>query len=103
MRDIALLLILTAMIWAAWLRPWVGVLGLAVLAYMAPHTYALGFMRGFPVYQMLFIVLALSIARDAYLRKIQTLPAWDWRLLIFLLLWACFLRSEEHTSELQSH
>ena len=97
MRDIALLLILTAMIWAAWLRPWVGVLGLAVLAYMAPHTYALGFMRGFPVYQMLFIVLALSIARDAYLRKIQTLPAWDWRLLIFLLLWACFLYTTWHS------
>lgn len=91
MRDLALLLILATIVWAAWLKPWVGALGLAVLAYMAPQTYALGFMRGLPVYQILFIVLVLSIARDAYLRKIQPLPAWDWRLLIFLLLWACFL------------
>ena len=97
MRDLALLLILAALLWAAWLRPWLGVLGLAVFAYLNPHTYGSGFMRTFPAYQALFAVVCLAMARDVYrLRTFPRLP-WDWRILVFLLLWACFIFTTWHS------
>lgn len=91
MRDISLVLILLSFIWLAWLRPWVGVLALTLLVTVQPQGYADGFMLGFPVYLALFATVLLAAARD-YLRQ-RRLPriAWDWRLPVFLLLWAQFL------------
>ncbi|MDD5390607.1 MAG: putative O-glycosylation ligase, exosortase A system-associated [Gallionellaceae bacterium] len=97
MRDLAIFLILAALAWAAWLWPWVGVLGLAVLAYMNPHSYGVGFMSNFPVYQTLFAVVGLSLGWDAYRRGTLPKPPWDWRLLIFLLLWVCFFFTTWHS------
>jgi len=49
MRDLALLLIVLALCGMALARPWLGVLGLAVLGFMQPQGYAVGFMRQVPV------------------------------------------------------
>lgn len=97
MRDLAILFILLGLAWAAWLRPWLGVLGLALLAYLNPHAYGVGFIRTFPVYLTLFAVVALSLAWDVY--RHRTLPRlpWDWRIAVFLLLWACFLFTTWHS------
>lgn len=97
MRDLAILFILLGLAWAAWLRPWLGVLGLAVLAYLNPHAYGVGFIRTFPVYLTLFAVVALSLAWDVY--RHRTLPRlpWDWRIAVFPLLWACFLFTTWHS------
>jgi len=97
MRDLALLLILLALAWAAWLRPWLGVPGLAILAYLNPHAYGVGFMRTFPVYQTLFVVVGLSLSWDVYRHRTWPKPPWDWRILVFLLLWACFLFTTWHS------
>ena len=48
MRDIAVMIILAACIVAAFKRPWLGVLGLALFTYANPHRYAWGFATQFP-------------------------------------------------------
>lgn len=94
MRDIAILLILIALAWAVWLRPWVGVLGLAVLSYMHPQGYATSFMRNVPVYLYLFAWVSLCALYQTWsTRAWATLP-WrrllDWRLFALLGLWVWF-------------
>lgn len=93
MRDLAILLILCGMAWLAWLKPWIGVLGLAFLGCMHPQGYASGFMASFPVYMTLFIFVALAAVRDFWRQR--TLPPlfFDWRLFLILLLWAQFIFS----------
>jgi len=92
MRDLAPLLILAALVWAAWLRPWVGVLALAVVGYMTPQAYGSTFISEFPFFKILFIVVFLSAARHFTLhRKWPTLPH-DWRIPVALLFWGyCLL------------
>ncbi len=94
MRDLSLLLILLALAWLALLRPWLGVLGLAVLSYMHPQGYAQGFMKAFPSYLALFAVVCLSLAyhslREGTWRTLPWQRFLDWRLLILATLWLWF-------------
>lgn len=90
MRDLALLTILLGFAALALVRPWLGVLGLAVLGFMHPQGYAIGFMQAPPVYLILFGVVSVGFVVH-YLRYRPRLPLhWDWRLLGFVLLWAWF-------------
>lgn len=91
MRDISLILILLSFIWLAWMLPWVGVLALSFLVTVQPQGYADGFMRGFPVYLVLFATVLLAAARDYLAQRRLPKITWDWRLPVFLLLWAQFL------------
>jgi len=88
MRDAAVLLFLVGCIIAAFRRPWLGVLGLAVFSYMNPHSYTWGFMRQFPAYQTLFIAVVAAFLVNG--RDRQPLPN-DWRIPAFFILWAYFL------------
>lgn len=88
MRDVAVLLFLVGCIIAAFRRPWLGVLGVAVFSYMNPHSYSWGFMRQFPAYQTLFIAVVAAFLVNG--RDRQPLPK-DWRIPAFFILWAYFL------------
>ncbi len=94
MRDISLLLILLGLAWVAWLRPWLGVLGLAVLSYMHPQGYATGFMRDVPIFLYLFGWVSLSALYRTWRDKAWTTLPWrrllDWRVYGLLVLWAWF-------------
>lgn len=91
MRDFAIVLILLFLVWVAWFRPWMGVLGLVMLTCMHPQGYANGLMREFPLYQILFLVVLVSALRDQV--KSQCWPSlyWDWRFGVIGLLWGVFL------------
>jgi len=54
MRDLLVLLLTIGCASLGLLRPWIGVLGLALFAYLNPHTYAWGFSRSLPVYLVIF-------------------------------------------------
>jgi probable O-glycosylation ligase (exosortase A-associated) len=71
---------------ALW-RPWLGVLALVFFSYMQPHAYADGFMRAFPVSQILFgaTVLGLLFTRE------RSLPGLDWRIGLMVALWLSFI------------
>lgn len=94
MNDAALLLILLGFAGLAWLRPWLGVPGLMVLAVMHPQGYADGFMRGMPVYLTLFAWVCLSVAYHHARRGAWRALPWqrlaDWRILGLGLLWLWF-------------
>lgn len=90
MRDIALLVILLAFVWLALLRPWLGVLGLAVLGFMHPQGYATGFMQGVPVYLILFAAVCTSLAVHLLRQRQSVRIPWDWRLGLLLGLWGWF-------------
>ncbi len=94
MRDISILLILLGLAWAAWLKPWLGVLGLAVLSYMHPQGYATGFMRNVPVFLYLFGWVSLCALYRTWRDKAWAALPWrrllDWRLYGLLALWAWF-------------
>lgn len=90
MRDYALLLILLALSTAAWWRSWVGVLVLAVLGFFHPQGYAVGFMREFPIYQVMFFVVLASLAKEiavGYRPRVY----FDWRFVALALLWVWFV------------
>jgi len=87
MRDIAVLLWLIAAIGVSLRRPWLGVLALATLSYMNPHAFAWGFMRSFPVYMTLFLVVCFAFVIS---KEKAPLPR-DWRIPVFVSLWAYFL------------
>ncbi len=98
MRDIALLLILMALGWVVWLRPWLGVLGLAVLNITHPQAAAIGIMKDAPVYLM-FFAFTLLAAGYRMVRN-QQLPTFvfDWRIACLALLWALFVFTTIHSS-----
>lgn len=87
MRDLAIIGILAALLLAAFRQPWLGVLALAVVAYMQPPIYASGFMRSFPAYP----ILAMGVAITVLVRRDWQWPPYDWRLVALLLLWCYFL------------
>jgi len=88
MRDIAVLILLMGTVVLAFRAPWYGVLALAVFGYLNPHTYAWGFSTTLPVYQVLFIAVAVSFLINGKDR--QPIPR-DWRIPIFYLLWIWFV------------
>jgi probable O-glycosylation ligase (exosortase A-associated) len=94
MRDIALLCILLAFCWLALLKPWLGVLGLAVLGYMQPQGYAAGFMRQVPVFMVLFGITSLSLIHHVWREKSWAALPWQrllaWQVLLLLGLWLWF-------------
>jgi probable O-glycosylation ligase (exosortase A-associated) len=87
MRDIAVFAFLLGCIGATLWRPWLGVLCLSVFSYLNPHVYAFGFIRSFPVYQVLFIVAFFAMLKS---EDRQAIPK-DWRVYVFYMLWFYFL------------
>ncbi len=87
LRDLAVLIFVIICIGAAARKAWYGVLSLAIFSYMNPHAYAWGFVRDLPLYQILFIVVAVKtfLSQDR-----QPIPR-DWRIPAFFILWAYFL------------
>ncbi len=94
LRDITLVIMLFGFAWLAWLRPWLGLLGLAVLGFLHPQGYAPGFMKTFPVYASLFSVVVASTAYATLRGRLRFLsPAlwWrDWRVYALPGLWLWF-------------
>ncbi len=93
MSDAPTLLILLALGWAAWLHPWLGVLGLIVLDTLHPHGYATAFMKDAPVYLVLFVVVLTStVVRFIRERPPLDWRGWarEWRVWVFLMLWIDF-------------
>ena len=66
MRDLVVLLFCVISAVTGFICPWIGVLALAVLAYLNPHRYAWGFSRSLPVYLVVFLstLLGLLFTRD---------------------------------------
>lgn len=93
-RDIALAIILLAFAGLAWVRPWLGVLGLAVLGFQHPQGYAPGFMQHFPAYAALFIATVAAAAYAFARRRLSYLPPRlllsDWRVYALPGLWLWF-------------
>ncbi len=87
MRDILVVIMLFTAVVYAWKSAWLGVLGLAVFSYLNPHTFAWGFSRTLPCYQILLIVVFVSFLKD---KDRQPLPN-DWRVKVFYILWFYFL------------
>lgn len=88
MRDIAVLLFFLGCVGAAFWRPWLGVLALAVFTYLNPHRFAWGFMLSAPVYLLLFLAVFAAFMLKA--KERQPLPS-DWRIAVFLMLWFWYL------------
>ena len=87
LRDLAVLLFALFCIAFAMRQAWYGVLALAVFSYLNPHAYAWGFVYSLPLYQVLFIVVAI---KTFFTEDRQPLPK-DWRVPAFFLLWLYFL------------
>lgn len=91
MRDIALLVMLLALGWASFRRPWVGLLALVFVGVMHPQGYVSGFMQGFPAYFALQVVVALSTGWQLFRGRAWPPLFWDWRLAGLALLWGQFV------------
>ncbi len=87
LRDLFVLLFTLGCIGLSMRKAWYGVLVLAIFSYLNPHAYAWGFVRTFPLYQILFIVVA---AMTFLSKERQRIPN-DWRIPAFYLLWFYFL------------
>lgn len=89
MRDIAILILTFYGAMLGFVRPWKGVLALAVLGYLNPHRYAWGFSRDFPVYLIVFTATVLGLILNGKDR--QPFP-WtrETKLFILLLSWFTF-------------
>lgn len=87
LRDLAVLLFTLFVIALAMRKAWYGVLALAVFSYLNPHAYAWGFVRTLPLFEILFLVVALMAL---FTRDRQPLPK-DWRIPAFFLLWVYFI------------
>lgn len=91
MRDIALFAMLTGLCGLALLRPWLGVVGLAVLGAMHPQAYGGPWMKGFPAYKLLFLVTCAAVAIELWRTRRWPRLQWDWRLGVLALLFAHFV------------
>ncbi|RNC69633.1 MAG: putative O-glycosylation ligase, exosortase A system-associated [Desulfuromonadales bacterium] len=86
MRDIVVLLITVGSAFFGFMRPWMGVLALAMFAYLNPHRYAWGFSRDLPVFMMIFGATALGMILN---NKDREPFPWtrETKLFLLLLLW----------------
>src|SRR4030065_2109996 len=89
MRDYALRVILVSLVLLALYRPWLGVLGLAVLGFMHPQGYGESFMKTFPAYLVLFAATGIGYLAEQFRLKSWPRFHWDWRLGGLILLWGC--------------
>jgi len=90
MRDIALFIIVVGLCALAFVRPWLGVVGLALLGAMHPQSYGGEWMARFPAYKLLFVTTCVSAAIDCWRMKQWPRLWWDWRLIVLALLFADF-------------
>lgn len=90
MRDMALFVMMLALIWMAWRKPWIGVVGLALLGAMHPQSYGGEWTTQFPVYRVLFLVTCAAVVVDYWRTKRYPPLFWDWRLAVLGLLFAHF-------------
>lgn len=93
MRDYALFLILIGFIILALYRPWLGVLGLAVLGFMHPQGYGEGFMKTFPAFLILFAATTTGYSFERFRLKRWPTVHWDWRLVMLALLFGWYFVS----------
>src|SRR4030066_228630 len=93
MRDYALLVILVSLVFLALYRPWLGVLGLAVLGFMHPQGYGESFIKTFPAYLVLFAATGIGYLAEQFRLKSWPRFHWDWRLGGLILLWGWFFVS----------
>lgn len=86
MRDLLVLIMTMGGAAAGFMRPWIGVLALAVFAYLNPHRYAWGFTTTMPVYFIVFTGTVLGLVFNSKDR--QPFP-WtrETKLFIALLAW----------------
>lgn len=89
MRDLLVVALLVLSVWGALTRPWLGVLALALFAYLNPHRYAWGFSTTLPVYQLIFISTIVGMFLHPDSRR--PFPWYRETILFFLLLiWFTF-------------
>lgn len=86
MRDLIVVLFTVGSAFVGLTRPWVGVLALAVLAYLNPHRYAWGFSRELPVYLVVFLSTFFGLLRT---KDRQPFP-WTRETTLFVMLLAYF-------------
>ena len=92
MRDLAILCVIGGLCTITLMRPWMGVLALAVVGYMHPQGYALGLVKQLPAFEILIFCLLASILispqtrSPAFLKQRLTMLL-DWRLILLGLLW----------------
>lgn len=91
MRDMTLFVIMLALIWMVWRKPWIGVAGLALLGAMHPQSYGGEWMSRFPVYKVLFLVTCVAVVIDYWRTRRYPPLFWDWRLAVLVLLLADFV------------
>src|SRR4030066_1425308 len=96
MRDYALLVILVSLVFLALYRPWLGVLGLAVLGFMHPQGYGESFIKTFPAYLVLFAATGIGYLAEQFRLKSWPRFHWDWRLGGLILLWGWFVVSTHY-------
>lgn len=86
MRDILVVLLTVGSAFVGFIHPWIGVLALAMFAYLNPHRYAWGFSRSLPVYLVVFLSTFLGLLRA---KDRQPFP-WTRETMLFVMLLAYF-------------
>lgn len=90
MRDMALLTILVGLCGLALLRPWLGVVGLALLGAMHPQSYGGELLFRLPMFKVLFLATCLAVVVDYWRTRQWPRFFWDWRVVVLGLLFADF-------------
>lgn len=91
MRDLILLVLLLALCWMAWRKPWVGVVGLALLSTLHPQAYGSPLFAQIPVYKLLFLATTVAAIRQWVRSRRWPVVGWEWRLSALLILFADFV------------
>jgi len=91
MRDMALLALLIGLCWLALLRPWIGVIGLALLGAMHPQSYGGELVSHFPMFKVLFLAICLGVIADYWRTRQWPRLFGDWSLVVLGLLFADFV------------
>lgn len=95
MRDMALLAILIGLCWLSLIRPWIGVVGLAVIGTLHPQSYGGELMLRFPMFKVLFVAICLGVAVDYWRTRQWPRVFGDWSLIVMGLLFADFVMTTQ--------
>ena len=95
MRDMALLGILLGLCWLALLRPWIGVVGLALLGAMHPQSYGGEWVVRVPIFKVLFLFICVGVVVDYWRTRQWPRVFGDWSLLVLGLLFADFVMTTQ--------